>query len=169
MFSSFFVILLVWGIYRRIQTIVRKRPYRPVNIQIRLVMLGVAMGLLFLIHPLEKASILCGGLGVMAGALIVYIMSKGLRFTKEGDNLYYQINPYLGLFLVLLILARVFMKLPLILYLTAWLDASKKPPLNLSYTSSIMDPVSFFIIMMLFAYFVGSSCWIFYKGSKTIR
>lgn len=127
------------------------------------------MGLLFLIHPLEKATLLYGGLGVIAGALFVYNMSKGLRFTIEGNNLYYQINPYLSLLLTGLILARIVMKLPVILYLTAWLDATNKPSLNLAYTSSMMDPASFFLITMLFAYFVGSSCWIFYKGRRIYR
>lgn len=169
LFSTLFLILFAWGIYRRIQAIVGKRPYNPMKIQIRLVVLGVALGLLFLTHPLEKATILHGGLGGAAGALFVYIMSKGLRFTKEGDTLYYQINPFLSLFLTGLVLMRILMKLPIFLYLTAWLDAPHKPPLDLSYTSSMMDPASFFIMMMLFAYIVGSSSWIFFKGRTMFR
>ncbi len=169
MFTSFFLILLVWGGYRRIRTIVGKRPFSPVKIGIRLFILGLAMGLLFLIHPLEKATILYGGIGGVAGALFVYVMCNGLHFTIEGDNLYYQINPYLSMFLVGLVFIRIVMKLPEILYLTAWLDASDKPPLDLSNTYRIMDPASFLIIMMLFVYFVGSSCWIYYRGSRITR
>lgn len=169
MFTVFFFILLIWGGYRRIRTIVGKRPFNPAKIRIRLFVLGLAMGLVFIIHPLERETILYGGIGVAAGALFVYIMSNGTLFEREGDNLYYKINPFLSLFLVGLILTRIVMKLPVILYLTAWLDASDKPPLDLTSTNKIIDPVSLLIIMTLFTYFVGSSCWIYCRGRKMMR
>jgi hypothetical protein len=98
---------ILWAIYRRVRRNIGRQPVRPARMRSRMLLLTV-IGALIALGATRDFTLLGAMLaGLAAGAALGWFGLQHTRFEKTAQGEFYTPHTYIGLFVSLLLIARI--------------------------------------------------------------
>lgn len=151
-------IVVLFLLYRRIRRSIGRQPLRRSVMQFRLLLLVVVAGMLILSPTMTPAGREAAAVGALAGAALAAFSLRHTKFESTGGGQFYTPHLYIGLAVIVLLLARIGYRL-----LQVYGSAGTASPADPNVVPvAVSTPLTFgflFATLGYYACYIGGVLW----------
>jgi len=157
--------LLVWSIYRRARRTVGLQLLQPQRLRNRAILFGVIAIVLLSEALVSPFMVLLDAIGVVLGAVLVYVSIRTTEFQQQGEKVYYRPNMWVGVSLIVILVGRIAFRL---VFAYDSIEKTATQPHAANGASALQagyanDPYIISVFFVLCTYYIGYNLWLIYK------
>lgn len=165
---TFLLIIFALLIFRRIRSIMGFQRYSSTSLMIRMVLFLVFGFITLCLAVLNPITFLTDSIGIVIGLGLLYFGVKHTLFEKRENGLYYRTHAWVEFSIIFLFVARYLYRFYMIKEMGAAGNYQNQQDLNPGLKNLAGDPLTGFVLFIIYTYYVGYFIYIYEKGKKVL-